>query len=375
MISVGAGDATTNKEGEYLEGIGYTLKRKCAELANLGEEPRRIYDNVFYPAHKGMSYNTFKRKMRDWRKKKWADDVTLEAANLDWSYTPYAATVQVNAAGSVTQAWVKQTANGKGFEELIAEIRKNTPHIVIKKQADAKSCHMLEIPLFDLHLGIANLEWYKPTVQETLSYIYIRRWKKILVVIGQDMFHNDDFRGRTSSGRSIEKVDMVQAWKDAKAIYYSILDAAFLQADEVEIIYIRGNHDESMSWAFVQMLAERYGAEHTDDSLAYKKVRTFGKCFIGFTHGDGKKSTARDLRGQFTVKFPIEFANADIREIHAGHIHHEKDSGDDYGIMCRRLCSGNEQDDWSDSEGFEGAIKRFVLFDWSDTKLSGTYYV
>ena len=356
--------------------INYQLKRRCVELINGGAPIKEVYNTVFLPEHDGMSYNTFKRKTQYWRKKYYADDMILESANLGGNYKPYAATVQVNAQGDVTQAWVKQSAiSERQFVELLAEIKVNTPHIVVEKQKAKESSHMLEIPLFDLHLGIADFERYKPTVQETLGYIYIRHWKKILVVIGQDMFHNDDFRGRTSSGRSIEKVDMVQAWKDAKAIYYSILDAAFLQADEVEIIYVRGNHDESMSWAFIQMLAERYGAEHVDDSLAYKKVRTFGKCFIGFTHGDGKKSTARDLRGQFTVKFPLEFASAVVREIHAGHIHHEKDSGDDYGIMCRRLCSGNEQDDWSESEGFEGAIKRFVLFDWSDTKLSGTYYV
>jgi len=352
--------------------ISYTLKRKCAELANEGVPYRKIYEEVFLPAHQGMSFRTFKRKLIEWRKKKWVDDRILEAANLEYSFVPYAATVQVNRSGEIIQSWVKQSTNTRDYERLIEIIKESTEPVRITCQRTDEASHMLEIPLWDMHLGIADLEWYRSTVEETLWYIRMRHWKKIIIPIGQDLFHNDDFRGRTSSGRQIEKVDMVKAWRDARTIYYSIIDEAYRNADEVEIIYIRCNHDESMTWAFVQLLKERYG--NADDSLDYKKVRTFGECFVGFTHGNGTKSGSKDLRGQFTVKFPIEFAHAKVREIHVGHIHHEKEV-DEYGIMIRRLCSGNKQDDWSESEGYEGAIKRFMLFDWSETKLAGIYYV
>jgi len=73
-------------------------------MANSGMTYREIYNSVFLPSHKGMSFNTFKRKLQDWRKKKWTDDKTLEAANLDWQFTPYAATVQVNSDGEVVQS-------------------------------------------------------------------------------------------------------------------------------------------------------------------------------------------------------------------------------------------------------------------------------
>lgn len=352
--------------------IPYTLKRKCAELANEGKNYRQIYTEVFYPAHPDMSYETFRHKIRDWKTKKYADDEALETANLDWEFSPYAATVQVSRKGEVIQSWIKQSASTQDYENLIATIKENVEPVKIECQRTEESNHMLEIPLWDMHLGIADSDWYKSTVGETLWHIRSRKWKKILIPIGQDLFHNDDFRGRTSAGKQIEKVDMVKAWEDAKTIFYSIIEEAYENADEVEIVYIRGNHDESMTWAFTQLLKERHG--NTDDSLDYKKVRTFGKCFIGLTHGNGKKSNARDLRGQFTVRFPIEFASSDVREIHAGHIHHEKEV-DEYGVMVRRLCTGNKQDDWSESEGFEGELKRFMLFDWSEIKLSGIYYV
>lgn len=355
--------------------IDYALKRKCAELANSGVEYKKIYDDIFLPAHDGMGFETFRHKIRDWRKKKWADDVVLESASLDWKFNPYAATVQVDSQGNIIQSWIKQNADsGKMYADLISEIRKNTPHVEIKRVPPGYSGRMLEIPFYDMHLGITDLEWYKPTVQETLEIIYSRKRDKIIIPIGQDLFHNDDLKGRTSSGRQIEKVDMVQAWKDAKSIYCSIIDAALEQAGEVEVIYVRGNHDESTAWAFVQLLAERYCNVSVDDSLDYRKVRTFGTNFIGFTHGDGKKSNPRDLRGQFTIKFPVEFAGAKVREIHAGHLHTEQDA-DEYGVMVRRLCSGKDSDDWHDYEGFIGSHQRFMLFDWSENKLSAIHYV
>ena len=145
-------------------------------------------------------------------------------------------------------------------------------------------------------------------------------------------------------------------------------------ASSVKLIYSVGNHDESMAWAFVQLLKERYPQISVDDSLAQRKVIAWEKCFIGVTHGANKASTNQDLRGQFTVEFPREFANATVREIHAGHLHHEK-TGDLYGVMVRRLSSGVPTDKWSSGEGYVGAHKRFMVFEWLPEKLKAVYYL
>lgn len=342
-------------------------------MANSGTPYRKIYDDVFQPVHGGMGFETFRHKIQAWRKKQFIDDKTLETANLNWDFTPYAATVQVNGSGDITQAWVKQSASGKAYSDLIAEIRQDTQPVHID-HSTAESSHMLEIPLYDMHFGIANIDLYIQTLNETAETINLRHWKKVLFVIGQDLFHNDDFRGRTSSGRPIQQIDLAKAWRDARLFYLVLIDAAIAQSDNVEIIYNKGNHDESMAWAFVQMLKERYPDAIVDDSFKARKARTFGKCFIGFTHGNAKKSSPRDLRGQFTIAFPVEFAQSTVREIHSGHLHTEMDA-DEYGIMCRRLCSGNGTDEWSDNEGFVGSHKRFMLFEWSEDKLASIHYV
>ena len=92
------------------------------------------------------------------------------------------------------------------------------------------------------------------------------------------------------------------------------------------------------------------------------------------THGDSKRATSRTLAHIFPVTFPEEFASAKIREVHAGHLHSEAEA-DIFGVMVRRLASGNKTDTWSDKEDFIGAHKRFMLFEWAPDKLKAIYYV
>ena len=70
----------------------------------------------------------------------------------------------------------------------------------------------------------------------------------------------------------------------------------------------------------------------------------------------------------------MEFASATVREVHAGHLHHEGE-GDLYGVMVRRLSSGVPTDEWSDNEGYIGAHKRFQVFEYAPGKLRAIYYV
>jgi hypothetical protein len=92
------------------------------------------------------------------------------------------------------------------------------------------------------------------------------------------------------------------------------------------------------------------------------------------THGDSKQATAKNLAHIFPIMFAEEFANANVREVHAGHLHHEAEA-DIFGVMVRRLSSGGKVDDWSNKEDFVGAHKRFMVFEWDLTKLKSIHYI
>lgn len=352
--------------------IPFDVKRKCVELAKQGEKYEDIYTKYIKP-YGTMSLRSFLRRMAEWKNKVAGDDKTLDAANLAFKFSPHASTVQVNGKGEVIQAWIKQHTENR-IEELLEAIRDNTPICEIKPTRRENAEGMLEIPLFDMHWGIADMAYYRETLEDILLIIESKRWDKIIIPVGQDLFHNDSIvDGKTTKGTLIEKVNLKKAVYDAKTFYFNIIDAAIASANEVKVIYSPGNHDKTVGWMFSQILLTRYGKDIVDDDLAERKAVFWKGCFIGITHGDKKGDTPQGLMGNFTTEFPKLFAAAKVREIHTGHLHNEI-SKDVYGVQVRRMSTGNKDDDWTISEGYKSQ-KRFMLFEWMPNKLKAIYYV
>lgn len=352
--------------------IPYEVKRKCVELANQGKSYAEIYNRQIRQ-YGTMSLRSFNRRMAEWKAKIAADKNLLDSANLSYKFAPHASTVQVNAKGEIIQAWIKQHTENR-LEELLEALRDNTPVTQVYPTKHEQAEGMLEIPLFDMHFGIADLEYYRDTLAEILAIIQGKIWDKIIIPVGQDLFHNDSIaNGITTKGTPIEKVSLKSAVYDAKTFYFNIIDAAIQNANEVKVIYSPGNHDKTVGWLFVQILLERYGKDIVDDSLTERKAVWWNGCFIGITHGEKKTDTAPGLRGKFTIEFPALFAAAKVREIHTGHLHSES-SKDEYGVQVRRMSTGNKDDEWTITEGYKSQ-KRFMLFEWMPDRLKAIYYV
>lgn len=355
--------------------IPISVKKVCCELRNEGRTASYIYNEYFkHQFESPQSFESFRRSLLKWQTKVFPDEVTLENGTYE-GFTAHGATVQVSGKGEIVQAWIKQTATELDPEAFIAAIRETVEPYEYQPEPHPDSSDMLEIPLFDMHWGIAFMDYYQELLNEVLTIIRSYNRKKIVVVFGQDFFHNDSIiNNQTTKGTIVEKVDMIRAVKEGQQFIYAIIDAAIEHADEVSVIYSAGNHDKSISWMFMQVLLERYGPDIVDDSLLERKVLTYGLNSIMLTHGDSKRATVKNLAHIFPIAFPSEFAQASIREIHAGHLHDESDS-DVFGVMVRRLSSGGKTDAWTDREDFVGSHKRFMLFDWSLTKLKDIHYV
>lgn len=350
--------------------IDISVKKKCVELSMQGNTARSVYNEYFTKVHEGMGYETFRAKLKQWKKRSFADESTIESGTYP-GFTAHNATVQVNGEGKITQAWIKQAVDDVRWDELLDAIKEHTQSVLCVSPATDNGEGMLEIPLYDMHFPLSD---HSETIGELLGIIQSRHRQEINIIIGQDLLHNDDFRGRTSSGRPIERVDIAQAWRMAREFWERVIKSCAENADRVNVIYSKGNHDESLAWAFVQMLRAMFPTVAFDDSMKQRKVIFWDGCFIGVTHGNGAKTQNNDLRGQFTIEFPEQFAKAAVREIHCGHLHHEREA-DLYGVMLRRLSRSGVTDEWSDDEGFVGAHKRFMVFDWMPSRLKAIYYV
>jgi UDP-2,3-diacylglucosamine pyrophosphatase LpxH len=340
-----------------------------------GKTTGYIYNEYFIKSvDEPASLSAFRSMLNKWEKSKYADEFTLNRGTYE-GFVAHDATVQVSKSGEIIQAWIKQKAEDFNPEEFLAAIRKSVEPFVYEPTDRNQATRMLEIPLFDMHWGVAYMDYYEPVLNELLDLINSRKWDKIVIPFGQDFFHNDSIvKGITTKGTLIEKVDMTRAVKEARTFMYTLIEAAVQSANEVKVFYTAGNHDMSISWMFIQVLLERYGPDIVDDSLEYRKVVTYGKNTIMLTHGDSKQATAKNLAHIFPISFAEEFANADVREVHAGHLHHEAEA-DIYGVMVRRLSSGGKVDDWSNKEDFVGTHRRFMVFEWDLKKLASIHYI
>ena len=358
--------------------IPIEIKKQCLKLRAEGKTAREIYTSYYSKqVENPAAFTGFRCMLQKWASKPIPDTTTLDCGTYE-GFVAHDATVQVSASGEIVQAWIKQKAGAIDPAEFLQAIRGSVEVYEGKPRELMNPSRMLEIPLFDMHWGVAYMDHYEPVLKEIIEVICSRHWDKIVIPFGQDFFHNDSIvNGQTTKGTVIEKVDMMRAVKEAKRFVYSIVESSLRNASNVEIIYTAGNHDRSISWMFMQVLCERYGRYSSvsiDDSLEYRKVITYGKNSIMITHGDSRQATAKNLAHIFPISFAEEFANADVREVHAGHLHHEAEA-DIYGVMVRRLSSGGKIDDWSNREDFVGAHRRFMLFEWDLNKLKSIHYI
>lgn len=330
---------------------------------------RDVYNNLFIKEHHDMSYETFRHKLKAWKKKCCADPDSLSSGTYE-GFTAHNATVQVNHNGEVIQAWVKQTADDNGYKELL-EIVKDIKPVKIEPINYTQSSDMLEIPLFDMHFGVATLDDYKEICGELLYIISKRTWNEINIIIGQDLIHNNDMRGHTAKGTDILKVNIPHAWKDAYIFWCNVIDVCLNNCSSVKLRYSKGNHDECISWCFLETLAARYPQLIVDDSLKPRKAIVYKQIFVGYGHCQYTSSLDKLFR-DFVLDFPQEFANAKVREVHTGHLHRE--SVDD-GLMTRRLSSSKPIEEWDDENGYIGSHKRFQIFHYGDDRLKAIYYI
>lgn len=355
--------------------IPINVKKECCRLKNEGCTVREIYNKYFtLNVESPCSYEAFRRALTKWGHKIFPDETTLECGTYE-GFTAHNATVQVSKSGEIVQAWIRQNVNEVDLDELVASLRESVEPYEYEPQNDPEADRMLEIPLFDMHWGVSFMEDYEPVLNGVLRLITSRHWDQIVIPFGQDFFHNDSIvNPTTTKGTVVDKVDMVRAVKEGRQFITAIIDAALNNANEVRVIYTPGNHDRSVTWMFMQVLLERYGHDIVDDTMEYRKVFTYGTNSIMVTHGDSKQATAKNLSHIFAVSFPKEFAQAIVREVHAGHLHHEME-GDIFGVMIRRLSAGNVVDDWSNRQDYIGTHRRFMIFEWDHNSLRSIHYI
>lgn len=275
---------------------------------------------------------------------------------------------------------VKPTVNGFDFDRLLAAIEKSKPVKPIKFVGYVpEEKTYLHLPLYDLHFGTSTIEYYENTLRSIVQLLE-KSYTEVLIVIGQDLFHNDNFRGQTANGTLIDKVDMVKAYDDADLFYTTIIEKAIEKSSKVTVIYSKGNHDEAMSYGFARGFKKAYG-QQVDFNIEFRerKAHMLGTNFLGLTHGDKNR---KNIASNFALEFPEMWAKATTREVHLGHLHRKRATqqlieliSDEKGVIVREMGSGCATDQWHDDNGYTMAHKEFEIFEYTETKKKRIHYV
>ncbi len=176
--------------------------------------------------------------------------------------------------------------------------------------------------------------------------------EKITYIIGSDEF-NSEYTSATTKGTPQQNTHTYHtSFKyicDHEILMISML---LSHAQQVEVIYVAGNHDEFVGWHMVNWLKMFFRNEPRiiiDDSPKYRKYVSYGNSAMMFNHGDTIKPAK--LAGIFPMEYKDGWSFHSNYYIFTGDKHHEV-SQDFNGIKFYQIPAFSKAKSlWDDKMG------------------------
>jgi hypothetical protein len=281
---------------------------------------------------------------------------------------------------SVTASYERKVELIAAREEVDAFIARAKCHAPKYKPfvRKPKSGNMLELDIFDAHLG--KLAWGRETGYsdydlkiggyrfEEATEVIVDRTKhfgfdQIVLPIGNDLLQADTKAGTTTAGTHVDTDGRFErTFETAHKLLVGQIDRLSSIAD-VKVVVVPGNHDELAAWTlgFALQCWYRSNANVTiDNSPKVRKYHEFGKCMQMYTHGNKGKHKEYGL--VMATEQPDMFGRTRYREAHVGHLHQDRVSSM-YGVVVRILRALCSADSWhagnayvGNQEGAEGFV-------------------
>lgn len=276
-----------------------------------------------------------------------------------------------------------------GLIQDVSDTAQQLPSRWKERQSDPGGDKLLEIALFDLHLG--NLVWadeayenwdmkiaervFKSAIADLL-YQASEKYdiKRILYPIGNDFFHADNKEAQTTSGTAM---DLDTRWHKMfrKGIELQRWAIEHMRGiAPVDVVVVPGNHDEISAAMMGEVLGAVY--EHTEDvhidnGPKSRKYYRFGETIIGFTHGNHEKEADLPMalaREADRYLGEPAFSDTSFREFQIGHYHHRRGRRyvasyeDKHGVLVRIIPTLTATDDWHMQKGYIFATRAAEAF-------------
>lgn len=316
-------------------------------------------------------------------------DELIEKCNIDtdkWEITKYVQNYWGNGENPHWQvkAWLGKKKNEQVFQDSFVTFLENyepcSPEIVAPKFDNSKEVACLIINKQDSHLNKLDIEGnndiekrfgtFIQKVEVILNQASLSNFiADIKYIIGSDEF-NSEFTNTTTKGTPQQNI--LSYHKSFQAICdheVNVINLLLQKGDEIEVIFVAGNHDEFVGWHLASWLETYFRNEPRisfDISPRYRKYVSYGTSAIMFNHGDALKPAK--LAGLFPMEYKEEWSHHDNFYIFTGDKHHEV-SLDFNGIKFYQLPAfSTAKSSWDDKNGYtvtKGEVTGFLL-DYND---------
>jgi len=239
----------------------------------------------------------------------------------------------------------------------------------INDRYDAPVIGVLSIQ--DLHFGKEGSEGVVQDFKDAVSNLVIRGYHshklhKIIYVFGGDLLNMDTFSGQTTKGTVVDNEMKAQdAYLTAfDALYWSVNHISQF-CNELEVLYLPGNHDRLSSFHLAHALSKCFNSSKILFNVGYseRKVVTWGENFFAFEHGDVSTKTTPLV---YATEFSQEWGNTQYRTCYTGHWHKKKTmeyvtEDEQHGFAIKHLPSLCKTDYWHYHNKYTGSKRQAVM--------------
>ena len=234
------------------------------------------------------------------------------------------------------------------------------------------------LSLQDIHFGKEGNETIDKDFEDTIKDLINRATnshhiEKLYYVVGGDVINMDTWNGTTTAGTPLDNcMTATEAYMQAfDSLQWSI---NYLKqfCDQLQVIYIPGNHDRLSSFHLAHGLSKCFSDEDILWDVVYqeRKVFVYEDNFFAFEHGDVNTKNSLLV---YSMEYPRQWGKTLHRTLYTGHYHHKKKiqyitEHDNTGFMLKILPSLSKTDYYHYHNKFIGSRRSGVLSLHSPTK-------
>jgi hypothetical protein len=291
----------------------------------------------------------------------------------------------VGPDGEVKGQWIKTVSDKPDPMEYVRELEDafrefepaakptDIPHLKYEDQ-------LTLYPLSDPHFGLqvwkseASDNWDLKIAVDTFRKVYaeiVERsapTKKAIFLVGGDTLHADNNLNRTPQSGHALQVDgrHQKVMLTACETLVELTNMILTNHEEVDLIVLPGNHDETSAYPIAMFLHAWFRNEPrvtVDLSPSVFRFREFGKVMIGTTHGHTVK--AKDMPQIMAARQASSWGRTVHRFVHTFHVHHSSKPVDTIGgCIVETHEVACPQDAWHFNSGFlSGRSLQSICYD------------